>query len=166
MSIRGGKRRLPEEAISIPKAIEMLGRVFARSFAIYTVEVLSMAERRGLDLGFGWAHAQRPRGDDDPLESAPEWVRQAYEKAREVAEPVEANEREVRGRLIGTRLSLALKRQDMTQAELARKLGKSPSQISRILRNPERSQLKTLQQIAEALKVDLSDIVRGLAARP
>ena len=52
-----------------------------------------------------------------------------------------------------------MRERGVTQAELARRLDKSPTSISRILRNPERSRVDTIRQIAKALKVDLSGIL-------
>ena len=96
------------------------------------------------------------------LSSAPDWVRKAYEDRSSITEPLDIDPAEQRAQFIRDRLLIALKRQGMTQTALAERLGKHPSQISRIFANPDKSQLRTLADIAEALGVDLSDIVRDV----
>ena len=46
------------------------------------------------------------------------------------------------------------------EADLARRLKKSPAAISRIFKAPHRSRVTTLQQIADALGVELADVLR------
>lgn len=57
------------------------------------------------------------------------------------------------------RLRSALKKRGITQAELARKLKVSPAAVSRILRDPERSAVKTLRRVAKALNVSVHDVI-------
>ncbi len=139
--------------------VEELAGLFAKSFAMYTVEVLTMLEAR----------ERRPSivgntepNDDSPLESAPEWVQGACRRASKAKRVVGVDQDALRARLLRNRLGVALKKQGMTQAALAKKLRKSQSQVSRIIRHPERTKLETLNRIANALKVDLSDILRNL----
>lgn len=141
---------------------EALGDVFARAFATYTVEVLALLETRGLAAPGPASFGKGVPKDEDELESAPEWVKASYACAKQAVEPVDINEAETRARLIRNRLALALKKQQMTQSALAKRLGRSASQISRIFRNPERSRLNTLKKIADAIDVDLSDLLRDL----
>ncbi len=137
------------------------GDVFARSFATYTWELFKMMEGSGLHSPLLKRLKSEQDRAEDLLASEPDWVKEAYENAQEVTEGEEFNVREVRGRLIRDRLILALRKQRMTQADLARKLKKQPSQISRIFRDPTRCRLSTFEDIASALKVDLSDILKG-----
>jgi DNA-binding phage protein len=137
--------------------VERLAGIFAKSFAIYTAEVLRLLEAGPNDT------ALQARSDpDDELASAPEWVRAAYRRASKIKRVPGLDHEELRARLLRSRLGVALKAQGMTQAALAGKLRKSESQVSRILRNPERARLKTLTQVADAIGVDLSDILQNL----
>lgn len=157
-----------EDAPTVPElSSETTGRLVARMVKIKTCveEALELLSNRDWDeMGLERAEAGVDTGsDEDNLESAPRWVRQAYERAKKVTEPTEqVDTRELRGRLIRNRLMLALKKQNLTQSALADRLGKSRSQISRILGNPERCQVRTLQAIADALDTSLSDIFRTL----
>ncbi len=103
------------------------------------------------------------RGD---LASAPQRGRRTGREGTETDTPIEVKPSEIRKNLIRNRLLLALKEQGMTQAELAKKLGKPDSQISRILACPERSKLTTLTEIAQGISVDLSEIVRDFGPMP
>lgn len=60
---------------------------------------------------------------------------------------------------IAAGLKEVLRAKRVSQSELARRLGVSPSVITKILRNPERSQLSTLYRITQALEVDLHAVV-------
>jgi transcriptional regulator with XRE-family HTH domain len=70
-----------------------------------------------------------------------------------------SSEAAIRAQVIRNRLALALKCQQITEAELARRMKKPQSVISRFFRDPKRSRATTLQRIADALSVDISDIV-------
>lgn len=141
--------------------VDALGDVFPRWCAAYTMELLSMLQSRGVDV----PAIVRPQAGqteaEDELAAAPDSVREAYARANAAAEVVDTDEHEVRGRLIRNRLALALRKQHMTQSDLARRMGKHPSHVSRVFRNAERCRLTTLAGIAAALGVDLSDILRG-----
>lgn len=151
------------DSVSRTKAITAaLGGAFAKALAVYTVEVLELLEDRGLRLSDFESNSPAPTDAESQLRSAPKWVRAAYERAKKVtqrSDAVESEERSVQARIIRNRLMLALHRANITQADLANRLGKSASGVSRIFRNPERSRLRTLQAIAKALRVDLSDIL-------
>ena len=159
------KTLVNEELNRAGPVVDALVDVLARWWAVYTVELFSMLEERGLALP---SRAPRETGAppaEDMLAAAPAWVRAAYEQAKTAAEPVHSDEREVRGRLIKNRLALALKKQGMTQSDLARKMGKNPSHVSRVFRDPQRCKLSTLTAIADALGVDISDILSGFPDR-
>ncbi len=59
----------------------------------------------------------------------------------------------------GDQIARARKARRMTQKQLAEKLGVPQSQISRIERNPDRTTVRTLKRIAQALKVDVSKLI-------
>ena len=140
-------------------ATEVLGRIFARAFATYTVEVLTLLEGKGVPLErVNQAGAAEVFGDD-AFAGAPAWVKEAYERTKHTKEVVKPNGEEVRSRIIRNKLAQALQQRGMTQSQLAKQMGKSPAVISRIFRSPERSRLRTLQGIAEALDVDVTDIL-------
>jgi DNA-binding Xre family transcriptional regulator len=111
----------------------------------------------------------KPPGTDAPLDgepgedlsSAPDWIKEAYERAKRDVTPLAIDPEDRRAHLMRDRLAPAHKRRNMTQSALARQLGKTPSQISRIFANSQRSRLSTLAGIADALEVDLSDLLRG-----
>jgi ribosome-binding protein aMBF1 (putative translation factor) len=87
------------------------------------------------------------------LEDAPPWVREAYEKAAAGRGPV-VDSLEAESILIRDRILVTLRRQGLSQVDLARRLGKAPSAISRVLKSPARSRIKTLHEIAAALGID------------
>jgi DNA-binding Xre family transcriptional regulator len=141
-----------------------LAEIFARSLAIYTAEVLSLFELREHRKRESGAAVDREESGSASkvLRSAPPWVREAYRRTNEHLKAgtlPASNESAIRANIIRNMLALALKKQNMTQAELARRMKKSQSVISRIFRDPTRSRLTTLQQIANALDVDISDIL-------
>lgn len=61
--------------------------------------------------------------------------------------------------LAGKRIAEARKAKGLTQKALGDKLHLPQSQISRIEHNPDRSSLKTLKRIAQALNVDVRALV-------
>ena len=69
-------------------------------------------------------------------------VRQAYEEETKVLS-------------IGVQLAKQRKRKGLTQAELAKKIGTSPPQLSRTERRPENVNLRTLIRYAEAVGMNL-----------
>ena len=68
-------------------------------------------------------------------------VRQAYEETKVLS--------------IGVQLAKQRKRKGLTQAELAKKIGTSPPQLSRTERRPENVNLRTLIRYAEAVGMNL-----------
>ncbi len=149
---------IAEVLVSRADLTRALGRLFAESFAIYTAEVI--ARLSGYDLR---TNNRLSLGDVSPsqqvsLESAPAWVKEAYKRSRRKNAAFDVAE-DVRPRVARNKLVLALRERGWTQAELARRMKKSPTVISRIFRNPERSRVTTLQKVASALGVDLSDLL-------
>ncbi len=139
------------------KVMQTFARLFAESFAVYTVEVINRLACAAPEEA-GSAPGRPSASVPDDLASAPDWVRAAYERSR--GQGVEAeSDAEVWPRVVRNSLALALRKQGMTQADLARKLGKSPTVISRILRDPKRSRVRTLEAIASALGLSLAEIL-------
>ena len=94
------------------------------------------------------------------LDTAPAWIRSAYASAKAQAHTDSGlTARDARAFAARDRLLAALARRNMTQADLARRLEKSPAAISRIFKAPHRSRLTTLQRIADALDVQLADLL-------
>jgi DNA-binding Xre family transcriptional regulator len=61
--------------------------------------------------------------------------------------------------VVANRLRQVLKDEGISQADLARRLSISPAVISRMLKDPDRSAVKTLRRVAEALQVDVHEII-------
>jgi DNA-binding XRE family transcriptional regulator len=143
---------------------ESLGVVLGSAMAAYTASLLRLLGRRGeggtilLDekdlesLNKEGASAMTSvlnraveaaeSTKEDSIDSAPAWVQEAYARAKKENSPQEPFE-QVQRRVIGNRLILALRERGWSQAELARRVGKKPTAISRILKDPERSRLTT-----------------------
>ena len=153
----------------------MFARVFPAAVANFVAELVPSLEARGIkladlkpedlerlasrNLAELMPHGGGETGEANDLASAPEWIRQAYRQAKEATEYTEVSPAEIRAKLIRNRIVLALKKQGMTQGALAKQLGKSDSQMSRILAKPERIKLDTLAQIARAVGVEPPDIL-------
>jgi DNA-binding Xre family transcriptional regulator len=60
---------------------------------------------------------------------------------------------------LANRLKAVAKQKGVSQQKLAERLKVSPSFVSKVLKNPDRSQLSTLRRIAEALGVELRDVL-------
>lgn len=134
------------------------GPIFAKSFAVFAFEILRLAGKQGNGL----ADLAGAETAESALATAPDWVKKEYARTKKFiksAKNLKSDEAEFRAKVIRNSLVLALREQGITQAELAKRLKKSPAVISRIFRNPERSRLSSLQKIADALKVDLSDLM-------
>jgi DNA-binding Xre family transcriptional regulator len=132
------------------KALRELGDIFAEAFAKYTVRVMELTSKG--------------RSTEDssttPGPTIPDWVAEEIEKVEQnplSAVPGDA----IRAKVARDFLLRSLREKKMTQADLARKLRKKANSISRIFAQPERSRLETLWEIADAIGVDLSDILRG-----
>ena len=62
-------------------------------------------------------------------------------------------------RLVAARVRQVLKEKDMTQAQLAHRLGVNPSVISRVLARPEKAKIQTLRNLADALEIELYEVI-------
>lgn len=158
-----------ENSISIDALVQsstfgVMSTAFAKAFAVYTVEVWTAMKDR---QEHSWTRGPESAEKTDALSSEarkemPQWVQEEY--ARSLAAPptamVEMDMEAAWANLIRSRLLFALDEKRLSQSELAKRMHKSASAVSRILRDPTRCRLETLQDMAEALDVDLSDLAR------
>lgn len=75
-------------------------------------------------------------------------------------ESVELTDHCIASSAISNQLKQILKEKGLTQKELANRLNVNPSFISKVISNPERSTIKTLRGIANAIGVDLNTIIK------
>jgi hypothetical protein len=147
--------------LELPNVRFPAGSSWAEEVAEYTYQLL----RRLAPQWVAGLRAAPTNGPAEPvedgaavLEGAPDWVREAYAHARDSNE-VGLSDAGARAFVARDCLLQALRRSNMNQAELARRLGKSATSISRIFKAPHRSRVTTLQAIAGVLQVDLADIL-------
>lgn len=131
-----------------------VGKSFAQAFAVYTVEVLRLAQGGAQDLNQSSLRDPVFEG----LDGADEWVRQAYKASLRTDVP-RMDLQQARSRVAGNKIIRTLRARGMTQADLARKVGMKPASLSRVLKQPDRSRTSTLLKIADALGVDVSNIM-------
>ena len=153
-------RRLASALEQNASLAESLARLYAISFASYSMELarLLAVDDQGVDTDE--LEAQGFRVNDITIDEAPEWVRDAFRRAREPGAPRTSMD-DVLPIVARDRLRQVLAKRGMKQSELAAKLKMSPTSISRIFKSPDRSRVATLREIAAALDVDLSDILRA-----
>ncbi len=133
---------------------ERYGRAFAKALAVFVKELSCGDPQAG--------QFSQVSGNGLP-ESVLEVARAEIarnEKLWEAGklEPVEFTSRSPAVGLVN-RLKTVIHERRISQKELARRMGVSPSFISRVLRDPERSRLATLKRIARALDIPLSSVV-------
>jgi transcriptional regulator with XRE-family HTH domain len=63
------------------------------------------------------------------------------------------------GRSLGSAIAKARRDRDLTQADLARQIGLSPSTLSRIENDHELPHRNTLMELVEALELDAQELV-------
>lgn len=148
------------DASSVSNMIEEFSNAFAKAFAVFSAELAAQFQKRGLRLDTAPPHVGlRPLPSE--LADAPDWVKESYAKALVPGPAALPDPEGVRAKYIAQRLRLNMKIQSVNQAALAKRLKMAPSQLSRILKSPERSQLSTLTRIANELGVEISDVLRG-----
>jgi hypothetical protein len=143
-------------AINVPA-----GGAWAEELAEYTYQLLrriSPETISGLRVTAPPAVGEPIEDHSVTLETAAAWVREAYARAKKFRGRG-LSETGARAFVARDRLLQALRQSHMSQADLARRLGKSPTSISRIFKAPHRSRVTTLQAIAEVLQVELADIL-------
>lgn len=164
----------PSEIREIRALLKEFGVPFAKALAVFVRESAAGLHRTGLNAG----DRHMGGGEDGPsggvtlgplqgIEELDPALRDelnaaidAYESsasadAQETMEftansPVEAATH---------RLRRVAREQGVTQKELAARLNVTPAVISRVFKNPDRSRLATLRKIAQALDVELHEIV-------
>ncbi len=144
--------RHPVAELRLPPAAPL-----AEILAEYIVQLLRrLAPERGRPAR---ATVRQPVEDQTAaLDTAPAWVRDAFARATK-HRAGGLSDQEARALVARDRLLHALAQRGLTQAELARRVKKTPASISRILRAPHRSRMSTLVQIADVLDVELADIL-------
>jgi transcriptional regulator with XRE-family HTH domain len=139
---------------------EALSDAYAKSFAQFCSTLINNLEqsdsRSTADAKYDAAAPTRRGAKSLPPEASPR-VLAAYLEAMKSGATMLTGEA-ARSVIARDRLLAALRSSGMSQAELARQLDRKPTVISRILKAPERSRLSTLQEIAAALNVDITDL--------
>lgn len=142
-------------ALAEHEAFAAMGTAFARSFAEYTYQVMRRLQSAPADGPDPALSVARAIAETD----LPPWVRDEYDKMRRGEGRTLSNA--AAGALVmRNQLQRALREKNITQAELARRIGTSPAVISRVFKSPDRCRLSTLERIARELGVDVADIVR------
>ena len=137
------------------EAFAEFGTAFARSFAEYTYQVMRRLQSAPTDESDSAPPVARAIAASD----LPPWVRDEYEKMRR-GEGRTLSNAAAAALIMRNRLQRALREKDITQAELARRIGSSPAVISRVFKSPQRCRLSTLTRIARELGVEVADILR------
>lgn len=128
---------------------------FARALAVFVKEMAKTESREGVV-----ADHERDSLDDDDLEP-------------QIAEIVKHNDRlaaagqldslvldeDAISKAVATRIRWVMNEQGVSQRQLAEQIGVSSSVISRVLKNPDRSKVETIRRIAEALDIELREIL-------
>jgi len=138
-----------------------LSQLVSAHTARCTQEAIELLERHGyladssaLPTAF---EAAQPFHLDTSCSAIPEDLKAVLAAAQRSDAPT-LTETQARARVARNRLMLALKQRNMTQADLARLVKKSPAVVSRILQNPEKCRVSTLRRIADALAIELGDV--------
>ncbi|MCB9865706.1 MAG: helix-turn-helix transcriptional regulator [Phycisphaerales bacterium] len=161
MSTKTNGHRRPAKSGS-KRIADELNELVSIHVARCTQDALRLLERRGflahgvgemLDIDDGKAFEP-----DDTCDAIPASLRGVLAAANQPDAP-SMSEAEARSRVAGNRLRAALERRKLSQADLARLLGKSPAFVSRVLQNPEKCRITTLRRFADALGADLADIL-------
>ena len=150
------RKPLNSSAVSFPS-----GSSWPEELAEYTYQLLRRLAPEGMPGLQAVPTARAPEPVEDrgaSLATAPEWVREAHARAT-TSHAGGLSDAGARAFVARDCLLQALRRRNMSQADLARQLGKSPTSISRIFKAPHRSRVTTLQAIAAALQVELADIL-------
>lgn len=145
--------------------IDRYGEAFARALAVFVRELggsdaLSEGHLGGRStrLSNDWHNSDEE--DDEAL-------------ARELARTIKENDalakagklemfevtEESASKEIAARLRWIIRDRGLTQKELAKRVGVTPGRISHVLRNPDGSKVGTLRKIAQALDIDLRQIL-------
>jgi len=142
-----------------PESLEIVNRYaepFARALAVFVRELRESEAVSDAQPG----HPRSEPIQDDLLAAE---LMQAVEKndAQEKAGNLVTYEvtEETASKAIAARLRYIIRERGYTQKKLAEKIGVTPARISHFLKNPNRSKVDTLRKIADALDIDLRDII-------
>lgn len=120
------------------------------------VEVIQK-ERASRSFEIG-APARGPSNDVAESADEPDWVLQASRMSQREDSPA-LDGADAARILARNMIRRALDERGWTQADLAKQLGKKPSTISRILKDPTRTRVSTVRQIADALNLEVGDFL-------
>jgi len=168
-----GTADLPEQDRRVQQLVDSLGPPFAKALAVF-VEELSRHEQSptsvdaapsGSSGGVFSALPARPLPEswDDLSEAARRELEAEIRRnnallAAGELEAVEFTE-DSPAIAAANRLRRVARAKGVSQKELAERLGVSASSVSKVFRNPDRSKVATLRKIADALGVELREIV-------
>jgi len=144
--------------------VSELGEPFARALAVFMREVSRIRGRRDDDPT---SARERFLGAPKPFEELPPSLRRRFEEqvaadeAAAAAGTLEMMEftADSPAEAAGKRLRRILKEKGISQKRLAEMLGVTPAVVSRVLKEPDRSKVATLRRIADAIGVELREIV-------
>jgi DNA-binding phage protein len=131
-----------------------LGEPFAKALAVFIREVLRAEQRAEAGPAPSWQElpAVLRRELSAEMEKNDELLAARKLQAIEFTEDSPAA-------LVASRLGRVARAKGVSQKELAERLGVSPSFISKVFKQPDRSKVATLRKIAEALSVEVREIV-------
>ena len=142
--------------------MDRYARPFARALAVFVKELAKSEPREGDGVAAEY--------DYDLLDSN---IEQNKDTEQQIAELVKHNDRlaaagqldslvldeDTISKAVATRIRWVMNEQGVSQRQLAEQIGVSSSVISRVLKNPDRSKVETIRRIAEALDIELREIL-------
>jgi hypothetical protein len=138
--------------------VERIARLYARTFADFGLALLRRVAAEEAE------HVALGKLIPDPtasLETAPQWLRDAYQQAKAAGPADRIASEELAPRVARDCILEAMREKGISQADLAKALGKSPASVCRILKSPDRSRVRTLRQIADAIGVDIGALLKS-----
>jgi lambda repressor-like predicted transcriptional regulator len=138
--------------------VEQAARLYAKTFAEFAWALLRKAAAEEV------AAVRSAKLIPDPtasLETAPQWLKDASERAKAADPADDVTTEELLPKVARDCILQAMHEKGISQAGLAKALGKSPASVCRILKSPDRSRLRTLRQIAEAIGVDIGSLLKS-----
>ena len=134
--------------------LDRLGGPFAKALAVFIRELLRTEQAAGAGPAPSWQElpAALRRELSAEMEKNDELVAAGKLEAVEFSADSPAA-------LAASRLGRVARAKGVSQKELAERLGVSASFISKVFKQPDRSKVATLRKIAEALGVEVREIV-------
>ena len=133
--------------------LDRLGEPFAKALAVFIREVLRTEQTAEGGPAPSWRELPVALRHESVLR----WKRTTSCWPRKLR-PVEFTD-DSPAALAAGRLGRVARAKGISQKELAERVGVSPSFISKVFKQPDRSKVATLRKIAEALSVELREIV-------